>query len=130
MPLDVLGTTYLCSVAVSHHSNPNSFHLLGETINTEMKGPNYICHNHYQVCVDVVHCCTMSVCYLDAEMVITKIQIRNQRYSSGRVTSTDVLWLIYTHNYCAIQFRLYIDTLITVMGVVVAVPGKPISGPH
>ena len=38
---------------------------------------------------DQVHCCTLSLCYLGAEMINTEIQIQIQRSSSGRLTTKD-----------------------------------------
>ena len=35
----------------------------------------------------IVHCCTLSLCYLGAEMINAEIQIQIQRWSSGRLTT-------------------------------------------
>ena len=35
----------------------------------------------------LVHCCTMSLCFLGSQMIITEIQIQIQRSSRGRLTT-------------------------------------------
>ena len=37
----------------------------------------------------LVHCCTLSLCHLGSEMIITDIQISIQRSSSGLLTRSD-----------------------------------------
>ena len=44
----------------------------------------------YQDGGDLVHCCTLSLCHLGSEMIITDIHISIQRSSSGLLTSSDL----------------------------------------
>ena len=56
------------------------------------------------VSVRLVHCCTLSLCYLGAEMIITEIQIAMQRSSSWATNYSQTCFCVPSHACCHCLF--------------------------
>ena len=52
----------------------------------------------------LVHCCTLSLCYLGAEMIITEIQIAMQRSSSWATNYSQTCFCVPSHACCHCLF--------------------------
>ena len=55
-------------------------------------------------CSRLVHCCTLSLCYLGAEMIITEIQIAMQRSSSWATNYSQTCFCVPSHACCHCLF--------------------------